>query len=98
MTKRESQKTKKKSPPPRFEQISVASLRRGRRGKHHELVKEVLQDLETLPKGQAIKIPLTELAGVTLANLRSAIHRATTSRRLRVETSSDEHNFYLWKL
>jgi hypothetical protein len=83
---------------PKFEQISVASLRKGRRGKHHELVKEVLQDLETLPEGQAIKIPLANLAGVTLANLRSAVHRATTSRRLRVETSSDDHNFYLWKL
>ncbi len=98
MTKQERKKKAKRPRPPKFEQISVASLRRGRRGKHHELVKEVLQDLETLPKGQAIKIPLAELAGVTLANLRSAIHRATTSRRLRVETSSDEHNFYLWKL
>ena len=84
--------------PPKFEQIAVASLGKGRRGKHHQLVKEILQDMETLPKGQAIKIPLADLAGVTLANLRSAMHRATTSRRLRVETSSDEHNFYIWKL
>lgn len=98
MTKQQSKKKTKTSRPPRFEQISVASLRRGRRGKHHDLLKEVLQDLETLRKGQAIKIPLAEIAGVTLANLRSAIHRATTSRRMRVETSSDEHNFYLWKL
>jgi hypothetical protein len=83
---------------PRFEQISVASLGKGRRGKHHGLIKEVLQDLAALPKGRAIKIPLADVAGVTLANLRSAMHRATTSRKLRVETSSDERNFYIWKL
>jgi len=82
----------------RYERVSVASLGKGRRGKHHHLVKEILQDLESLPKGSAIKIPLADTDGVTLANLRSAMHRATTSRSLRVETSSDEHNFYIWKL
>ena len=97
MTKQKSE-NKPKGRRPRFEQISVASLGKGRRGKHHGLIQEILQDLAALPRGQAIKIPLADVAGVTLANLRSAMHRATTSRKLRVETSSDEHNFYIWKL
>jgi hypothetical protein len=83
---------------PKYEQVSVASLGKGRRGKHHTLITDILRDLETLPKRSAIKIPFAGVNGVTLANLRSAIHRATTAKRLRVETSSDEHNFYIWKL
>jgi hypothetical protein len=57
----------------------------------------IFQDLETLPAGSAIKIPLTEVDGTTLANLRSAVHRASTSRGLGIETLSDEENFYIWK-
>jgi hypothetical protein len=82
----------------KYERVLVTSLRKGRRGRHHDLVAGILEELEALPKGSAIKIPLAETDGVTLANLRSAMHRATTSRRIRAETSSDEKNFYIWKL
>jgi len=34
---------------------------------------------------------------VTLADLRSAVHRATVAKKLDVETSSDSENFYIWK-
>jgi len=50
-----------------------------------------------LPEGSAIKIPLTEVDGTTLANLRSAVHRMSTSKGLGIETLSDEENFYIWK-
>jgi hypothetical protein len=82
----------------KYEQVSVTSLRKGRRGRHHDLVNGILEELAALPRGSAIKIPLAGTDGVTLANLRSAMHRATTSRRMRVETSSDDKNFYIWKL
>jgi len=82
----------------KYERVLVTSLRKGRRGRHHDLIKGILKELEVLPEGSAIKIPLAGTDGVTLANLRSAMHRATTSRRIRVETSSDEKNFYIWKL
>jgi len=83
--------------PPKYERVVLADLRRTRRGKHHELLGGIFQDLESLPVGSAIKIPLTEVDGTTLANLRSAVHRASTSRRLGIETLSDEENFYIWK-
>jgi len=35
--------------------------------------------------------------GITLANLRSAVHRASASRGLGIETLSDDDNFYIWK-
>src|ERR1700684_1467630 len=81
----------------RYDRVVLADIRRNRRGKHHDLVGGIFQDLETLPAGSAIKIPLTEVDGTTLANLRSAVHRASISRGLEIETLSDEENFYIWK-
>jgi hypothetical protein len=83
--------------PLNYDRVVLADIRRSRRGKHHDLVGGIFQDLETLPVGSAIKIPLTEVDGTTLANLRSAVHRASTSRGLGIETLSDEENFYIWK-
>jgi hypothetical protein len=80
-----------------YDRVIVADLRRGRRGKHHDLVDGIFQDLETLPEGSAIKIPLDQIDGITLANLRSAVHRASLSRGLATETLSDESSFYIWK-
>jgi hypothetical protein len=80
-----------------YDRVVLANLKRNRRGKHHDLIQGIFQDLETLPVGSAIKIPLAEADGITLANLRSAVHRASTSRDLAIETLSDDENFYIWK-
>jgi hypothetical protein len=80
-----------------FEKVPVAEIRKGRRGKHHDLLSRVLKDLKDLPEDVAIKIPLAESDGVTLANLRSAVHRGTSTRGITIETLSDEENFYVWK-
>lgn len=82
---------------PNYDRVILADIRRTRRGKHHDLLGSIFQDLESLPEGSAIKIPLSEVDGTTLANLRSAVHRASVSRRLGIETLSDEENFYIWK-
>jgi hypothetical protein len=81
----------------KYDRVLLASVRRGRRGKHYNLIEGIFQDLETLPEGSAIKIPLTKVDGITLANLRSAVHRASSSRSLKIETLSDEEHFYIWK-
>ena len=83
--------------PLKYDRVVLADIRRTRRGKHHDLVGGIFQDLESLPAGSAIKIPLTELDGVSLANLRSAVHRASTAKSWDIETLSDEANFYIWK-
>jgi hypothetical protein len=92
-------KDSQKNPKPalNYDRVMLASVRRNRRGKHHELIQGIFQDLETLPVGSAIKLPLSGLDGITLANLRSAVHRASVARNLKVETLSDEENFYIWK-
>lgn len=95
MAKENSGKTQKAAL--NYDRVILADIRRTRRGKHHDLVGGIFDDLETLPVGSAIKIPLTEVDGTTLANLRSAVHRASISRGLGIETLSDEENFYIWK-
>jgi hypothetical protein len=81
----------------KYDRIVLTDIRKTRRGKHHDLVGGIFQDLETLPEGSAIKIPLSEIDGIALANLRSAVHRASTARGLGIETLSDQQNFYIWK-
>src|SRR5207253_3607798 len=82
--------------PPKYESISLSELRQGRLGKHHELVENILRQLRALPEGQAIKIPLNSVNGLSRANLRSAIVRAASSRAIRVSTYSDSDYFYVW--
>jgi hypothetical protein len=81
----------------KYDRVVLADIRRSRRGKHHDLVQGIFQDLESLPLGSAMKIPLKNVDGTTLANLRSAVHRASTSKGLPIQTLSDEENFYIWK-
>lgn len=80
----------------KYETILLSKLRQGRLGKHHELVENILKQLQTLPEEQAIKIPLGSVNGLSKANLRSAIVRAASSRAIHVSTYSDSNNFYVW--
>ena len=81
----------------KYSRVVLADIRRTRRGKHHDLLGGIFEDLESLPAGSAMKIPLAEVDGTSLANLRSAVHRASVSRGLGIETLSDEENLYIWK-
>jgi hypothetical protein len=84
-------------PDMKYRRVQIAALDRGRRGKHHDLVEGILGELAVAPAGSALEIPLADVGGIGLANLRSAVHRAATSRELTIETLADETNFYLWK-
>ena len=90
---------KPKMTPPDFKyrRVEVAGLDRGRRGKHHDLVVGIVKELEALSAGSAMEIPLADVGGIGLANLRSAVHRASTSHGLAIETLADEKNFYVWR-
>jgi hypothetical protein len=79
-----------------FDTVAYGDLPSGRRGKHHSLILQVLQDLDSLEEGRAIKIPLAEFTG-TVADLRSAISRATRKTSVDIATSSDEQYLYVWK-
>jgi hypothetical protein len=80
-----------------YEEVPLSELRRGRRGKHHEIIISILKRLEAVSPRSAVKIPLSSAKGVSLANLRAAVTRAATARGLCVQTYSDGENLYVWK-
>jgi hypothetical protein len=90
-------KSESKPPDLKYRQVKVDALDKTRRGKHHDLVLGILQELKTLAPGSAMQIPLSDVGGIGLANLRSAVHRASTSHELEIETLADDENFYIWK-
>jgi hypothetical protein len=81
----------------RYEKVSLEDLRQGRKGKHHNLITEILDEIGELTEGQALKIPLRKIKGVLVANLRSSISRATKTRGIKIATYSDAQYFYIWK-
>ena len=80
----------------KYRRVAVTDLDRGRRGKHYDLVLGILNELKGASAGSALEIPLEDVGGIGLANLRSAVHRAATSEGLSIETLADEKNFYVW--
>jgi hypothetical protein len=81
----------------KYRQVKVDALDKRRRGKHHDLVAGIIHELENLSPGSAMEIPLAEVGGIGLANLRSAVHRASSSHGLAIETLADDQNFYVWR-
>jgi len=81
---------------PKYQQVTLSNLRRGRRGKHHDLVEGILKELEGVPAGSALEVPLADV-GIGLANVRSAVHRGATANGIEIETLADGKNFYVFK-
>ncbi len=74
--------------------MPLASLRRGRRGKHYQLMQQVLKGLSELSKESALKVPL---GSYSAKDLRSAVARAASSQDLQISSTSDDENLYVWK-
>jgi TusA-related sulfurtransferase len=79
-----------------FQSILQQDVPKGRDGKHKSIVTQLLNDLEQLQDGSALKIPLTALPD-SKENIRSALNRATRQRGMEVATSSDTEFLYVWK-
>ena len=78
-----------------FQSMPQADVPTGRKGKHKEVVSQLLNDISQLEPGRALKVPLAELPD-TKENIRSALNRATREKGLKVATSSDSDYFYIW--
>jgi len=74
----------------KYRRVEVADLDKGRKGKHHDLVQGILRELEVLSEGAAMEIPLADVGGIGLANLRSAVHRASTAQGIQATASLNE--------
>lgn len=81
----------------KFESVFQHDVPKGRDGKHKRIVTTLLADIDKLPPGSALKVPLTALPD-TKENIRSALNRATHQKGIEVATSSDAHHLYIWKV
>ena len=79
-----------------FETIATSDIPHARKGKHHSLIAQIFSDLLTLPRGQALKIPLLDLRKQKFENVRAALNRAGKKVGLRIATSTDDYYFYVW--
>lgn len=79
-----------------FETILEIDVPKGREGKHKRIVTRLLNDIERLKPGTALKIPFSVLPD-SKENIRSALNRATRQKGISVETSSDAAYLYIWK-
>jgi hypothetical protein len=79
---------------PRVESVSLSDLHPTRRGKHFELMREVLKGLAELSKDSALKVPL---GMKTAKELRSAVVRAAATQHMEISSRSDDENLYVWK-
>jgi len=84
-----------KKMPMNFGTMSQGDVPQGRNGKHKAIVTRLLSDLDQLPKGIALKIPLSELAD-GIENVRSALNRATRKGDRNVATATDAAFLYVW--
>lgn len=78
-----------------FKTMIQADVPQGRNGKHKSIVTTIINDLDQLKDGSALKIPLLELAE-SKEKVRSALNRATRKARRKVATASDETHLYIW--
>lgn len=81
----------------KYRRVEINKIKKVRRGKHHELVRGILREMKLLSGEAALEIPLTEVGGVRLANLRSAVHRVCIAEGWSIETIADEKNLYVWR-
>jgi len=78
-----------------FKTMIQADVPQGRNGKHKSIVTTIIDDLDQLKDGSAIKVPLDELAD-SKEKVRSALNRATRKAGRKVATASDGTYLYIW--
>ena len=81
--------------PMNYKTMSQVDVPQGRNGKHKQVVTKILSDLDQLPAGIALKVPLAELAE-SKENVRSALNRAINKSGRNVATASDANFLYVW--
>ena len=84
-----------KKVPMNFKGMPQADVPQGRNGKHKTIVTKILSDLDQIPNGVALKVPLAELAH-SKEKVRAALNRATRKGGRNVATASDGNFLYVW--
>jgi len=88
-------KSQPQKAPMNFKTMAQVDVPQGRNGKHKQVVTKILSDLDQVPEGSAIKVPLAALAE-SKEKVRSALNRATHKAGRNVATASDAVFLYVW--
>jgi hypothetical protein len=78
-----------------FKTMMTSDVPHSRNGKHKKVVTMILDDLDQLPEGEAIKVPLASL-DESKEKVRSALNRATRKATRTVATATDDQFLYVW--
>jgi len=78
-----------------YKTMLTSDVPHSRNGKHKKVVSMILSDLDQLPEGDAIKVPLASL-DESKEKVRSALNRATRKAARTVATATDGHFLYVW--
>jgi hypothetical protein len=81
--------------PMNFATMAQLDVPQGRNGKHKQIVTRILSDLDRVPDGVALKVPLADLAE-SKEKVRSALNRAVHKGERSVATASDADFLYVW--
>jgi hypothetical protein len=83
--------------PTHFKTIVQTDVPQGRNGKHKLIITTILEDLDNLKEGAALKVPLTDLAA-SKEKIRSALNRASRKAGRSVATATDAGFLYIWNV
>jgi hypothetical protein len=89
--------TRSKNAPMHFKTMVQADVPQGRNGKHKLIVSTILDDLDQLKEGAALKVPLADLTA-SKEKIRSALNRATRKASRKVATATDATFLYVWNV
>lgn len=79
-----------------FEAIDRKNVPHDRKGKHHEIVAQIMQDVESLKSTSALRIPRSRLGGVKIEHLRAALNRAAGKAGIALASRVDDDFLYIW--
>ncbi len=80
-----------------YVRVEIGEVPRGRRGKHHGVVEDILADVADLKDGSALRVPIESFGRVKMANVRAALSRAAKQRDLSIVTTSDDKHLFIWR-
>ena len=89
--------TQTKTAPMHFKTMVQLDVPQGRNGRHKLIVTSILEDLDRLKEGSALKVPLAELVE-SKEKVRSALNRATRKAGRKVATAADSEFLYVWNV
>jgi hypothetical protein len=80
-----------------FETIDSVNVPHGRKSKHNALLTRIIEDLQRVGPGVALKIPVSVFGSQKPENIRAALARELKKSSLVVNTALNDDYFYVWR-